>query len=244
METTGLYLLLLVLVFSGPAVDGKGRRCKKPRGYPGDLAKCSSKGKWERDESLEKIKDTVVENGEKLDELLQGEGVNKKDGSVVFGYWQQSPQPDAFVPYHVVTNEDDFICMFGNVSNYWIVDNFTTGDEASLYMVFKSRQKIKGFMLKNSHNCGNRNMGTQNFTISSTDSWMNETGGPQSRPPYDNWTWADRVAGQLPDPRPQQAVPVLNFELDAAIETQFLRFRIDSYWGVGGGLQYFSPYEN
>jgi len=242
METTGLYLLLLVLVFSGPAVDGKGRRCKKPWGYPGDLAKCSSKGKWERDESLEKIKDTVVENGEKLDELLQGEGVDKKDGSVVFGYWQQSPQPDAFVPYHVVTNEDDFICMFGNVSNYWIVNNYTTGDEASFYMVFKSPQKIKGFMLKNSHNCMNRNMGTQNFTISSTDSWMNETGGPQSRPPYQNWTWADCVAGQLPDPRPQQAVPVLNFELDAAIETQFLKFRIDSYWGVGGGLQYFSPY--
>jgi len=249
-----LYSLLLVLVLSGSTVDGNrkghGKKCKRPKGYNGDFAKCKG-GKWKvvgesPNEILQTINNTVAENGEKLDQLLQGKGgVNTKPGMVVFGYSYKPPQPeptDAFIPYHVVTNEDDFFCMFGNVSNYWRLDNDTTGDEASFYIVFKSPQKIKGFRLKNSHNCNYRDMGTQDFTFSTTNSWVGaDPKDPKNAPPYSSWNWTNHLVATLPDPVPP--VPVMDFELETPIEeTQFLRFRVDSYWGVGGALQYFAPY--
>jgi len=226
MDIKGLLLLLLVLVWSGPTVEGKAKKCKRPTGYPGDFAKCTAKGKWERDETLKNIEDNVVENGKKLDELLQV--TDQECPMLVFGdYYDYG---DVFVPYHVVTNEVDYRVHNTKVDNgnYWLVPIGKTGDEASLFMVFECQRYIKGFMLKNTHNGFYQDHGTQDFTISKSES----IDGP----------WTPILSGTLPDARNVSPVPVMNFKLKNPVDTSYLRFQIDSYYGLGGGLQYFSTY--
>ena len=65
------------------------------------------KGKWERDDPLKKIEETVIENGEKLDELMKGVSGEKKCAMVVLGDAYSGSQQTSFSPYHVVTNEDE-----------------------------------------------------------------------------------------------------------------------------------------
>jgi len=232
MVQTSICLIALALVLSlGPGVEVKAKRCKKPSGLPGDYAKCSMKGKWVREYPLQKIQETVDENGEKLDELLKTAAAECP--MVVFGDSFTTNNPDyetTYVPYHVVTNEEDFrVYLLGeHHSNYWLTDNGATGDAAQLFMVFQCPRTIKGFLLKNTHAAYDNDRGTQDFTISISDS----IDGP----------WTDILTGTLPDARNVSPVPVLNFDLENEVETQYLRFQVDTFYGLGGGLQYFSTY--
>jgi len=316
-----LYLLLLVLIWSEPiievnAVDRWGwgsnaKQCTKPKGSPGDLAICATDGKWKRDWTRWRIIDTVTKNGKKLDRLLRDE--YEECAMVVFGDFYKPPFPeDAFIPYHVVTNEEDYLCSFGLWTNYWLTDVGKTGDEASLYMGFKCPRKIKGFKLKNTHNAEANNRGTQNFTISISDgprttvkpsttarpsgkgeraihmtgesssglpssrlpssdagnwttgtlkqtnfpeywidgsrtdgSWIPLSYGtdePGNKAPWTEWDWTEVLTGTLPDANNVAWVPVQNYKLEEAVETYFVRFQVDSYYGLGGGLQYLSTY--
>jgi len=228
MVQTSICLIALALVLSlGPGVEVKAKRCKKPSGLPGDYAKCSMKGKWVREYPLQKIQETVEENGEKLDELLK----TAECGMLVFGdFYRPDVYPTGFIPYHVVTNEEEILeNVLGEFhSNYWATDNGATGDAAQLFMVFQCSRTIKGFLLKNTHNAYDNDRGTQDFTISISES----IDGP----------WTDILTGTLPDARNVSPVPVLNFDLENEVETQYLRFQVDTYYGLGGGLQYFSTY--
>jgi len=229
MVQTSICLIALALVLSlGPGVEVKAKRCKKPTGLPGDYAKCSMKGKWVREYPLQKIQETVEENGEKLDELLK----TAECGMLVFGdFYRPDVYPTGFIPYHVVTNEEEILeNVLGEFhSNYWATDNGATGDAAQLFMVFQCSRTIKGFLLKNTHNAYDNDRGTQDFTISISES----IDGP----------WTDILTGTLPDARDVSSVPVLNFDLENEVVTQYLRFQVDTYWGAyGGGLQYFSTY--
>jgi len=231
MVWTRICLLALALVLSlGPWGGVRAKKCKKPMGYPGDLAKCSEKGKWQREYTLKNIQETVEENGDKLDELLTTGGTEGECAMVVFGdFWLHDGWSTTFIPYHVVTNEEDFWEFLGeNVSNYWITGDGATGDDAQLFMAFQCQRTIKGFLLKNTHNTGHNDRGTQNFTISISDT----IDGP----------WTDILTGTLPDARNVSPVPVLNFDLENEVETPYLRFQVDTYYGHGGGLQYFSTY--
>jgi len=226
MVQTSICLIALALVLSlGPGVEVKAKRCKKPSGLPGDYAKCSMKGKWVREYPLQKIQETVDENGEKLDELLKTAAAECP--MVVFGDFYNAA--NAFIPYHVVTNEEDFReTILGEIrSNYWLSGEGATGDAAQLFMVFQCPRIIKGFLVKNTRNFYN-DRGTQDFTISISDS----IDGP----------WTDILTGTLPDARNVSPVPVLNFDLENEVETQYLRFQVDTFYGLGGGLQYFSTY--
>jgi len=229
MVQTRICLIALALVLSlGPGVEVKAKRCKRPSGLPGDYAKCSMKGKWVPEYPLQKIQETVEENGEKLDELLK----TAECGMVVFGdFYRPDVYPTGFIPYHVVTNEEEILeNVLGEFhSNYWATDNGATGDAAQLFMVFQCSRTIKGFLLKNTHNAYDNDRGTQDFTISISES----IDGP----------WTDILTGTLPDARDVSSVPVLNFDLENEVVTQYLRFQVDTYWGAyGGGLQYFSTY--
>ena len=188
------------------------------------------KGKWERDDPLKKMEETVIENGEKLDELMKGVSGEKKCAMVVLGDAYSGFQQTSFSPYHVVTNEEDWYNDLGDgivESNYWVTNDQKTGDEARLYMAYQCSTNIKGFLIKNAKS--NNDRGTQNFTISISDSIK----GP----------WTDILTGTLPDARNVSPVPVLNFELENEVETKVVRFQVDSFWGPwGGGLQYFSTY--
>jgi len=228
MVQTSICLIALALVLSlGPGVEVKAKRCKKPTGLPGDYAKCSMKGKWVREYPLQKIQETVEENGEKLDELLK----TAECGMLVFGdFYRPDVYPTGFIPYHVVTNEEEILeNVLGEFhSNYWATDNGATGDAAQLFMVFQCSRTIKGFLLKNTHNAYDNDRGTQDFTISISES----IDGP----------WTDILTGTLPDARDVSSVPVLNFDLENEVVTQYLRFQVDTFYGYGGGLQYFSTY--
>ena len=226
-------MLAFALVLSlGPRDGVKAKKCRKPSGFPGDLAKCSKKGKWEREYTLKNIEETVEENGEKLDELLKTGGTDKECATAVFGdFYESEASPTTFVPYNVMTNEEDFrVEVQGKYySNYWLTGTTygATGDDAQLLMAFQCNRTITGFLLKNTNDRGN-NRGTQNFTISISDT----IDGP----------WTDILNGTLPDARDVSPVPVLNFDLENEVETQYLRFQVDSFYGFGGGLQYFSTY--
>jgi len=232
MVQTSICLIALALVLSlGPGVEVKAKRCKKPSGLPGDYAKCSMKGKWVREYPLQKIQETVDENGEKLDELLKTPAAECP--MVVFGdfFNRDNNFPTTFIPYHVVTNEEDFLFWAEIIekwqSNYWLTPDGATGDAAQLFMVFQCPRTIKGFLVKNTRNL-NKDRGTKDFTISISDS----IDGP----------WTDILTGTLPDARNVSPVPVLNFDLENEVETQYLRFQVDTFYGQGGGLQYFSTY--
>jgi len=56
----------------GVTADAVGKRCRlnNLEGLPGDYARCHNNGEWKLDEPIKNITDTVVSNGEKLDELL------------------------------------------------------------------------------------------------------------------------------------------------------------------------------
>jgi len=234
MGKTCYCLLAVALMISlGPNVEVKAMRsCKKPRGFPGDLAKCNGKGKWEREYPLKKIEETVVENGEKLDDLLRTEATDQDCAMVVFGnYWWSDAFPLVFIPDHVVTNEEDFSHSYqGKEStNYWRADDRKTGEDTHIFMAFQCPRTIKGFLLKNAHNANTNDIGTQDFTISISDN-------------IDDGPWTDILTGTLPDARHVTPVPVLNFELENEVETQYVRFQVDSYYGFAGALQYWSTY--
>ena len=188
------------------------------------------KGKWVREYPLQKIQETVDENGEKLDELLKTAAAECP--MVVFGdyYNPDNNFPTTFIPYHVVTNEEDFweYLLEENQSNYWLTGDGASGDAANLFMAFQCPRTIKGFLLKNTNNNGHDDRGTQDFTISISDS----IDGP----------WTDILTGTLPNAWDVSPVPVLNFDLENEVETQYLRFQVNTYYGHGGGLQYFSTY--
>merc|ERR1711970_1442107 len=155
-----------------------------------------------------------------------------KCGMVIYGnHYDENDQGhndyphDAFIPYHVVFTKSNKIVY----SNYWLVDEGKTGDEATFYVAYTCPQNIRGFKLKNTHHHNSNNSGTKDFTISIADS----VNGPWS-PPI--------LSGTLPDARNQSPVPVLTFELKKPVTTYFLRFQIDSHYGVSGGLQHFSTY--
>merc|ERR1712243_8647 len=218
-----------LVVSLGPNAEVKAKKRRKPSGFPGDLAKCNVKGKWERDDPLKKIEETVIENGEKLDELIKGVSGEKKCAMVVLGDAYSGFQQTSFSPYHVVTNEEDWYNDLGDgivESNYWITSDEKTGDEARLYMAYRCATIIKGFLIKNAK--GNDDRGAKDFTISISDSIQ----GP----------WTDILTGTLPDARNVSPVPVLNFELENEVVTKVVRFQVDSFFQWGGGLQYFSTY--
>jgi len=220
-----------LVLYTGSSVEAKGKKCKKPMGLPGDLAKCNGKGKWEREYPLQTIQETVVENGEKLDELIMGEyGEKNNCPMVVFGNEYDLSQK-AFNPYHVISNEEDIFYRLPDDTvhtNYWLVNDYKTGTEARLYMAFTCARTIKGFLLKNTCNGERGSRGTKDFTISISDS----IDGP----------WTDILTGTLPDALDVSPVPVLNFDLENEVETKVVRFQIDSFYRLGGGLQYFSTY--
>ena len=68
-------------------------------------------------------------------------------------------------------------------------------------------------------------LATKDFQVSGS---MNENG-----------PWETLLEDQLVDTS-KKAASLLNFAFDQLVEIQFIKFDIQSYWGKGGGLQYFA----
>ena len=150
-----------------------------------------------------------------------------------FGDLDPAWGPDMFNASNVLTNEDDIWVDYPNnpsTANYWITDNDKTGKFARLFMSFCCTKSIKGFRIKNTHNGEAQNAGTENFSILTSES----QDGP----------WIPILSGKFSDPRNVDPVPVERFPLTNPIETRFLAFQVDSFYGPhsSGGLQYLAVY--
>ena len=102
----------------------------------------------------------------------------------------------------------------------WVAPDSYTGDGFTI-RISDCKMNIAGIRLKNS--CCNR--ATRAFRISG----ILENGG----------LWSQLLQGELvnvvaPAPKPK----LQTFHFKEAVETKFLKFDVDSYWGPSGGLNY------
>ena len=56
----------------------------------------------------------------------------------------------------------------------------------------------------------------------------------------ENGPWETLVEDQLVDTTGGKAASLLDFTFDKLVEIKFIKFDLISYWGAGGGLQYFA----
>ena len=49
------------------------------------------------------------------------------------------------------------------------------------------------------------------------------------------------IQDELTDTTGGRSADLLNFTMDKPVKIKFLKFELVSFWGEGGGLQYFAP---
>ena len=106
--------------------------------------------------------------------------------------------------------------------NYWLAPDQTTGQGFTVRVDYCSRL-IAGLQIKNARN---PYRATDEFKVSAS---LDETG-----------PWETVVDFGLPDTTEGQAAPLFNFTFEEPMKLKYLKFELISYWGVGGGLQYFA----
>merc|ERR1719427_1552175 len=137
-----------------------------------------------------------------------------------------------FKASNVLTNENDI--QHPRTTNYWLTAHGLAGEFARLFMFFPCNKLVTGFLIKNTHNA---DRGTKSFSIYTSAS----QDGPYG--PYGpNAPQTVVLTGTLQDARRVDPVPVEVFPLTKAIETRFLAFEVNSFYGYGGGLQYLAVY--
>lgn len=106
--------------------------------------------------------------------------------------------------------------------NYWLAPDRKTGGEFRLDL--RVDLDIRRIILVNTHNAYHRDRGTRAFKVFlSTGAY-----GP----------WRLVVSSELPDSRRMNPVPAKEYTF-YPIKARYVRFQLVSYWGEGGGLQYF-----
>ena len=83
---------------------------------------------------------------------------------------------------------------------------------------FKSRTKKKGT---------DTGFATKEFLVSGSF----EKNGP----------WKTLIQDKLTETTGGRSADLLNFTMDKPVKIKFLKFELVSFWGEGGGLQYFAP---
>ena len=120
--------------------------------------------------------------------------------------------------------------------NFWLAEPGETTGQGFTVKVDSCPRMIVGVQIKNkgkqSNYCNNHghcpdDRATRGFKVSGA---KNETG------PFELL-----LEEELVDTTGNKAASLLDFTFDKAVEVQYLRFDLVSYWGAGGGLQYFAP---
>ena len=108
--------------------------------------------------------------------------------------------------------------------NYWLAPDGKVGGQFLLDL--RVEMDIRKIIVVNTHNGHVRDRGTREFKVEmSTGAY-----GP----------WREVVHEELPDSRRMNPVPAKEFKLVYKIKARFVKFTLLSYWGNGGGLQYFA----
>lgn len=107
--------------------------------------------------------------------------------------------------------------------NYWLAPDGETGSEFVLSL--GQSTTVRNILLVNTHNGYHKDRASKEFKVFLSDS----PDGP----------WTKVLQDQLPDSRNLEPVPSKNFKTRPTT-ARFVRFKLISYWGHGGGLQYFT----
>ena len=107
--------------------------------------------------------------------------------------------------------------------SYWLAPNQETGTEFILNL--GKSTNVRNILLVNTHNGHHKDRASKEFQVFLS----NSPDGP----------WTKVLQDQLPDSRNLDPVPPKKFQISSTI-ARFVKFKLISFWGHGGGLQYFT----
>ena len=122
-------------------------------------------------------------------------------------------EPDLYPVHNVLTQR---------MENFWLAELGKTSGQGFIMKLGSCKQTIAGIRIQNTNG---PNMGTKNFRISGR---LSETD------PWGDTLLQEEIGSKNP-------APILTFYFRRPVTLQFLRFELLEFFGIGGGLQYFSP---
>ena len=125
----------------------------------------------------------------------------------------------------LILGEEDAL-MDNRKRNYWVAEGGKTTGQGFTLKVDSCPRWIAGVQIKNKGKGGYTTWATREFKISGAKN----VNGP----------WQTLVEDKLSNTTGGNAASLLNFTFEQPVEVQYLRFDLISYWGKGGGLQYFA----
>ena len=111
--------------------------------------------------------------------------------------------------------------------NFWLAEHGKTRGQGFTIKVDRCARRVQGFQIKNKGKGTDTGFATKGFLVSgSLDS---------------NGPWKTLIQDELTDTTGGRSAHLLNFTMDKPVKIKFLKFELVSFWGEGGGLQYFAP---
>eukprot|EP00092_Neocalanus_flemingeri_P002447 GFUD01002617.1.p1 GENE.GFUD01002617.1~~GFUD01002617.1.p1 ORF type:complete len:211 (+),score=3.75 GFUD01002617.1:109-741(+) len=163
---------------------------------------------------------------------------------VGIGYWKVVPECDpvvsglnwgefnkfssddiTFQAFNVVKDQND--SRTGTVANYWLANDDTIAPVGRFFYDIGCSKIIHKFVIKNTHNAYYNDRGTAKFSISVRNAQTEQ--------------WKNVVNNTLQDVRHNPNPPLEVFPVRFRFPVRFVRFMIESFYGTGGGLQFFAP---
>ena len=111
--------------------------------------------------------------------------------------------------------------------NFWLAEPGKTRGEGFTIIVDRCARPVQGFQIKNKGKGTDTGFATKGFLVSGSF----EKHGP----------WKTLIQDELIDTTGGRSADLLNFTMDKPVKIKFLKFELVSFWGEGGGLQYFAP---
>ena len=155
-----------------------------------------------------------------------------------------SNQEERFTAENVLSDEIDF--KNSTHANYWLAKKGKVLGEGFVVRVGNSKQKIVGVEMKNTRRSNNPYQATKTFHILGSLLKEPETSSRRAEDFDKIWSsdvlldagsWDVLLANEKLEARSQ----LQRFYFEATAELRFLWFHLHSFYGEGGGLQYFSP---
>ena len=113
---------------------------------------------------------------------------------------------------------------------YWQAENGKTSGQGFVMKLGSCKQTIAGIRIQNTKHPNGPMMGTKKFHISGSLSEQGPWGDTLLEEELED---GRRMSGNPP--------PILTFYFRRPVTLQFLKFELVEFFGIGGGLQYFSP---
>ena len=110
---------------------------------------------------------------------------------------------------------------------YWLAEKGKTTGQGFVMKLGSCEQTVAGIRIQNTKHPNGPMTGTKRFRI---------YGGLSDRGP-----WGERILEEEMEDGRRNPPPILTFYFTLPLTVQFLRFELVDFFGVGGGLQYFSP---